>query len=373
MSVFAVLLAAGESRRFDGAGNKLLQRLPGGRRVWEASFDALRNHPKVDGVGIVGSDESFAKANADFVVPGGATRCESSLIGVRQAPSGALVLVHDAARPWASQQLISTVIEGAKQSGACVPVVPVIDTLKSVEDGVVGRTVDRSKLYCAQTPQAAIREPLLEALFASPDATDEASALEFAGITVAAVPGEPANKKVTTRGDLPQGLLISSTGTGFDIHAFSADPNRKLMLGGVHFKGSRGLEGHSDADVLLHALTDALLGAIGGGDIGVLFPNTDPANKNVDSMTFVRRARDLVCDAGGSIVSIDLTLLAEAPKLGEKRAEIRKRISQELGLSERRINIKATTMEGLGAIGRSEGIAAMAAATVALPISYHEE
>jgi len=373
MTVFAVLLAAGSSRRFGQTENKLFARLPNGVRVWEAAFRALRTHARIDGVGIVGNKREFGEADPDFLVEGGKTRCESSRIGVENAPHGSLVLVHDAARPWASPQLIDRVIDAAQDFGAAVPVVPVVDTLKQVVDGRVHVTLPRDVIFRAQTPQAARREPLLSALEAHPETTDEASALEAAGFHVRAVAGEESNLKVTTRADLPQASVITTTGFGFDIHAFSRDPERQLMLGGVKFDGAPGLDGHSDADVLLHALTDALLGTVGAGDIGELFPNDDPANKNADSIVFLRKAKTLVQKARGQILSVDLTVLAETPKLSGRRQEIRTRISQELGIPERRINIKATTMEGLGAIGRSEGIAAMATATVALPTTSHEE
>lgn len=372
MTVFAVLLAAGSSTRFGGSENKLFARLPSGVRVWESAFNALRTHPRIDGVGIVGSESAFADANPDFLVQGGATRCESSLIGVRHAPEGSLVLVHDGARPSVSAQLIDRVIDAAQEMGAAIPVVPLCDTLKRVANGHIVQTLPREDIFRAQTPQAARREILVAALEAHPAATDEASALEAAGVRVMAVEGDESNVKITTRADLPE-TPITTTGFGFDVHAFSADPRRPLMLGGVRFEDAPGLEGHSDADVLLHALTDALLGTVGGGDIGELFPNDDPANKNADSMVFLRMARSLVDAAEGRIIGVDLTLLAEIPKLSGRRQEIRSRISQELGIPQRRINIKATTMEGLGAIGRGEGIAAMATATVTLPTTTHEE
>lgn len=370
MKIFAVLLAAGTSTRF-GSDDKLMAILPNGLRVWESAFRCLRNHQRVDGVGIVGP-ASLETEGADFRVDGGTTRCESSLIGVSQAPEGSMVLVHDAARPTASGDLIDRVIDGALECGAAVPAVPVTDTIKEVEGEFVQRTLNRHGLRRAQTPQAAKREVLLSALAANPEAMDEASALEAAGVPVKVVAGDESNLKITTTSDLPN-LTYTTTGFGFDIHAFSSDPARPLILGGVRFEGTPGLDGHSDADVVLHALTDALLGTVGGGDIGELFPSDDPANKNADSMIFLRKAKAMVDGARGQIISLDVTLLAEKPKLSGRRQEIRTRISQELGIPERRINIKATTMEGLGAIGRSEGIAAMATATVALPTTSHEE
>ncbi|MDQ2985829.1 MAG: 2-C-methyl-D-erythritol 2,4-cyclodiphosphate synthase [Armatimonadota bacterium] len=374
MIVFGVLLAAGLSTRFRQSdptyGNKLLRHLPDGRPVWKASFDALMGHPRVDAVGIVAAEENlpaFRASGAAYVLPGGANRAESCRIGVEAAPPGSLVLVHDAARPFVRAALIDRVIDAGIQFGSSIPLVPVIDTIKAVRDGRIEATLRRGDLFRAQTPQASLRETLLEAMATSPAATDEAEALEAAGVTVQVVEGEESNIKITTVHDLPKTPMTPSTGSGFDIHAFSDDPNRPLILGGVRFENERGLEGHSDADVVLHAVTDAILGAIGGGDIGELFPNDDAAYKDADSMIFLREAAKRVGSVGGRIVSIDITILAEAPKLIYRRPEIRTRISQELGLQERRINVKATTMEGLGAIGRNEGIAAMATATVLCP------
>jgi 2-C-methyl-D-erythritol 4-phosphate cytidylyltransferase/2-C-methyl-D-erythritol 2,4-cyclodiphosphate synthase len=372
--VFGLLLAAGSSTRF-GEKNKLLERLPDGSRVIDSSFRALADHHRIEKVGVVGSHEILRQLEGkpmEFSINGGSTRRESCLLGLERVPPGALVLVHDAARPFASAQLIDRVIDAATQHGAAIPVVPVTDTIKRVENDIVVETPDRIALFRAQTPQAALRETLIEALMASANATDEASALEALGIPVHVVPGEETNVKITTMSDLPPRSPISVVGTGFDIHAFSRDTSRKLMLGGVHFEGERGLEGHSDADVILHALTDAILGAFGGGDIGMLFPNTDAAYAGADSLLFLRRATEVLTQAGGRVFSVDITVLAEQPKLGSRREQIRQRISQELSVPQRRVNVKATTMEGLGAIGRNEGIAAMASVTVLLNEKYEE-
>ena len=374
MIVFGLLLAAGSSTRF-GEQNKLLQRLPNGNRVIDSAFRALADHPRIEKLGVVGSDEVLQQLEGrpiEFAINGGGTRRESCLLGLERVPPGAIVLVHDAARPFASAQLIDRVIDAATQHGAAIPVVPVTDTIKRVENDIVVETPDRIRLFRAQTPQAALREALTKALTASPNATDEASALEALGIPVHVVPGEETNVKITTMSDLPARNPISVVGTGFDIHAFSSDIGRKLMLGGVLFEGERGLEGHSDADVILHALTDAILGAIGGGDIGMLFPNTDPTYEGADSLVFLRRAAEELRKAGGHVFSVDITILAERPKLGQRREQIREKISQELSIPQRRVNIKATTMEGLGAIGRNEGIAAMASVTVLLNEKYEE-
>ena len=373
MTVFGLLLAAGSSSRYregqTGSKNKLFERLPDGREVWRAAYDVLATHPQIQAVGIVGEQSTldrFEGCGAAFVMAGGSSRQESCRFGLAEAPDDSLVLVHDAARPFASADLVSRVIAGAAEFGAAIPAVPVTDTIKSVSDGRIQLTLDRSQLFRAQTPQAAKREVLLSALSGYSKATDEASALEAAGVPVRVVAGDEANVKITTVSDLPRNLAVPTVGFGFDIHAFSSDPDRRLILGGVVFDGHKGLEGHSDADVLLHALTDALLGSVGEGDIGQLFPNDDPRFKDAESILFLREAVARVTAGGGRIVSADLTLLAESPKLKDKREEIRQRISQELAIDTRRVNVKATTMEGLGAIGRNEGIAAMASVTVIL-------
>jgi len=366
--IFGLLLAAGSSTRFGGA-NKLLASLPSGDTVLRSSYRAFAEHPRVDSVGLVGSAQildHLSGMDLLFAVEGGSSRPESCRVGLELAPQGSLVLVHDAARPFVSRQLIDKIIEAAETHKAAIPATPLTDTIKRVENGKVASTLDRARLFRAQTPQAAYREQLIEAYQAATDATDEASALEAAGVPVYVVPGEETNVKITTVDDLPTGNLTPAVGYGFDIHAFSEDPSRRLLLGGVCFDGERGLEGHSDADVVLHALTDALLGAVGGGDIGQLFPNTDPAYAGADSLLFLRKAIEIVAENGGKISSADITLLAETPKLGDNREKIRQIISQELCIPQRRVNIKATTMEGLGAIGRNEGIAAMAAVTILL-------
>jgi 2-C-methyl-D-erythritol 4-phosphate cytidylyltransferase/2-C-methyl-D-erythritol 2,4-cyclodiphosphate synthase len=373
VTVFAILLAAGESSRYrlsdPGGGNKLFARLSG-REIWRAAYDVLATHPRISGVGIVGPENflnSFSDSGAAFVVAGGITRRDSCVAGLLQAPANALVLVHDAARPFVTHELIDRVIDSAEKSGAAIPCVPIVDTIKHVAAGKVRATMDRSMLFRAQTPQAARRELLIEALDAHQHATDEASALESYGIEVAVVDGDEANVKITTAADLDGSLSRERTtlvGSGFDIHALSQDLSRTLVLGGVEFPESQPLAGHSDADVVLHALTDALLGAIGEGDIGLLFPNTDPRYAGADSTLFLREAVQRVRAAGASVINADITILAESPKLGDRRGEIQNKISKELGVPPRRVNIKATTMEQLGAIGRQEGIAAMATVTV---------
>lgn len=367
---FAVILAAGSSTRF--GQDKLSIPLPDGRPLWRASFDTFKNHPLIDAVGIVcgpGRHAQFSGVGEAFTADGGKTRQESARIGVASSPEAAeTVLIHDAARPFADGDLITRVIQAAIEHGAAVPAVPVSDTIKRGGEWVEA-TLDRTALVRAQTPQAARRDWLLEALSAPGEFTDEASALEQAGRRVRIVAGSESNLKVTTPEDLQalQPLYVSATGLGYDIHEFCDEPGRELKLGGVLFPGERPLRGHSDADVVLHALTDALLGSCGLGDIGILFPNDDPSWKDADSMIFLREAVRLLRESGAVPVAADITVLAEFPRVGPRSAEIRERISKEIGVFARNINIKATTMEGLGAIGRGEGIAAMAVATVLRP------
>jgi 2-C-methyl-D-erythritol 4-phosphate cytidylyltransferase/2-C-methyl-D-erythritol 2,4-cyclodiphosphate synthase len=373
---FAVLLAAGSSERFGGQ-DKLQAKLPDGRPLWRRPFDVLRACEGVDGVGIVcraGQEQLFSGVGADFVVPGGQTRRESSIIGAGHAPDG-LLLIHDAARAMVDKELVLRVLLAGLEVGAAVPLIPVVDTIKRVS-GAKLETLDRDSLRAAQTPQAARKDWLLEALQACPDATDEAMALESMGRPVAAVEGNPTNFKVTTAADLDRMRVTSGmasvTGFGYDVHQFSSEAGRPLLLGGVHFAGERGLDGHSDADVVLHAITDALLGTVGEGDIGQLFPNTDPRWKGADSRLFLREACSRVQQAGGSVLCVDVTVIAEAPKLGPRSGEMRRAIAREIGVDERQVNIKATTAEGMGALGRGEGIAAMAVATVLRHRSFTE-
>ncbi|MGI8923542.1 MAG: 2-C-methyl-D-erythritol 2,4-cyclodiphosphate synthase [Fimbriimonadales bacterium] len=370
----AVLLAAGNSSRF--GSDKLQVAMPEGMPLWRKSFDALNSHPSISGVGIIcpkGRESDFHLPEALFVVAGGDTRKDSSLIGVAATPENAdIVLVHDAARPYVDAKLIEAVILSASAHGAAIPGMQVHDTIVRGDEWV-DASLDRELLFRAQTPQGARRDWLLDALTRATHATDEASALRAAGYPVKLEPGSAGNIKVTLRTDLPRwSATITVTGFGYDVHRFSDDPERPLILGGVRFTGSKGLQGHSDADVVLHSVTDALLGSCGLGDIGQLFPDADPAWHNADSLVFLREAARLVSSKGGIIAAIDITVLAETPKLGEAREQIRAILSNELGVAQSNINVKATTMEGLGAIGRKEGIASMAVATVIRPLSHFE-
>lgn len=371
MRVAALLLAAGRSERF--GSNKLVADL-GGKPVYAWSFETLLRHPQIECVGAVVHQESVLEwssflPGAAFVVGGGTTRQASALAGLEALPEGIdLVLVHDAARPFISAKLISDVIRAVQESGAACPFLPVTDTIKEISmDGV--RTLDRSKLVAVQTPQGARVSELRQAYESNTDATDDLSLLEASGIRPTLVPGSKSNLKITHEEDLvtANALLRFSevrTGFGFDIHRFSEDVGRRLMLGGVEFPGSQGLEGHSDADVLLHAIVDALLGAAALGDIGTLYPNDDPRWENMPSEIFLKETGVLLATANWDIMNIDATVLAEMPKVMPRRFEICGVIASILKIDPKRVSVKATTNERLGSIGRGEGISAYAVASI---------
>ena len=365
----AVLLAAGRSERF---GRDKLRVEVGGIPMWQRAFFALAGHPLIEGVGIVASkpllDECEEKARgALFVAQGGASRTESARIGFGLLPDWAeAVLFHDAARPFVPPEVIVRVVDGVASHGAAFPAVPVTDTVK--EATVSGhRTLDRSRLVAVQTPQGGLVSHFRKAFELATEATDDAAMLEAAGIPSFAVEGDPANIKITSEDDLariPQ-LAELRTGIGYDVHRFSQDPQRPLWLGGVKFEGEGpGLEGHSDADPALHAVVDALLGAAGLGDIGELFPNTEPRWKDEPSATFLRECAKRIAAEGWLVVNIDVSVLAERPRLAAKREEIRSVVARLLGVEPGRVSVKATTNERLGSIGRGEGVAAFAVATI---------
>jgi 2-C-methyl-D-erythritol 4-phosphate cytidylyltransferase/2-C-methyl-D-erythritol 2,4-cyclodiphosphate synthase len=264
---------------------------------------------------------------------------------------------------------IDAVIAALAQAEGALPCLPVVDTLKRISgDGVIGATVSREGLARAQTPQGFRFAAILAAHRAASGAfTDDAAVLEAAGGRVIAVPGEESNIKVTTMDDLARlndALTETRTGQGFDVHKFG--PGDGVWLCGLKIPHSHGLEGHSDADVALHAATDAILGAIGAGDIGHHFPPTDPKWRGAPSDQFIRHAHDLVRAYGGQLVHLDITIICERPKIGPHRGAMIARLAAILGLSPTRVSVKATTTEGLGFTGRQEGIAAQAVATVRL-------
>lgn len=309
---------------------------------------------------------------------GGASRQASVLAGLRmlQDAKPDNVLIHDAARPFVSGEIISRAVTALESGPACLAAIPVSDTLKAEENGHVARTIDRRSLWRAQTPQGFHYGMILAAHEKAErercdDFTDDAALAEWQGQAVALVMGSERNIKLTTAEDfdLAERLLRepgmayeTRTGSGYDVHAFA--PGDAVMLCGVSMPHDAKLSGHSDADVGLHALTDALLGAIGSGDIGSHFPPSDPQWKGADSSLFLRHAAALVRGAGGRLVNADVTLICERPKIGPHRDAMRKRIAEIVGTDVSRIGVKATTTEGLGFTGRREGIAAMASVAV---------
>lgn len=380
-SVAVLIVAAGTGERFGGGLPK--QYLPlFGKPVLRWSIDVFKSHPAVGSiVTVIHPDHADlyrrAAGDANILAPvtGGGTRQESVLRGleVLAAQKPDIVLIHDAARPAVTHGVIDAVIAGLSASKAAVPGLPVVDTLRRDN-----RTEDRDGLYTVQTPQGFHFSDILalHRKHAGKAATDDAGLFDAAGIPVAIVSGDRGNFKMTHADDLPQMEQVLSarcadvrTGSGYDVHRLVVQPGRKLMIGGVEIPHTHTLEGHSDADVALHALTDALLATICDGDIGMHFSPKDARWKNADSAAFLRHAADKITALGGIITHADVTIICEEPKIGPHRDKIRARIADILSLPVTRISIKATTTEGLGFTGRKEGIAAEAVATVRLPFA----
>jgi len=376
-SCAALIVAAGRGQRFGGTGPKQYAPLKG-HPLLRRTLKAFCDHAGVGpiAVAIHPDDQALFQAAAQglprvFSVAGGATRQESVRLGLEAlaAKSPALVLIHDGARPVIGPALIDRVIAGLKEAPGVLPVVPVIDTLKRVDGRTITETVSREHLVRAQTPQGFRFSDILSAhrAHAGEALTDDASVLERAGGRVMTVAGDETNIKVTTMDDLARvNAMLSETrtGSGFDVHKFG--PGDAVMLCGVRVPHTHGLEGHSDADVALHAATDAILGAFGGGDIGFHFPPSDPKWRGAASHQFLRHAYDLLVERGGALVHLDVTIICERPKVGPHRAAMVNEMAKILGLAADRISVKATTTEGLGFTGRQEGIAAQATATVRL-------
>ncbi len=371
----ALIVAAGEGLRAGGDVPKQYARI-GGKAMLAHAVDALAGHPGVDAVRVVigaGQEAPFAEALAGRALPapvaGGATRQASVRNGLA-AIEADIVLIHDAARPFLPAAVVDRLLAALADAAGAVPVLPVVDTLARGDD-LLGDTVARAGLWRVQTPQAfhlpAIRDA--HARWTGPDATDDAQVARAAGLAIRTVAGDRRLEKLTHEEDFAAararfGMTDIRTGTGFDVHAFA--PGDGVWLCGVRVPHGAALAGHSDADVGLHALTDAILGAIGEGDIGDHFPPSDPRWKGAASARFVEHARDLVAARGGRIGHVDMTLICEAPKVGPHRAAMRAEIARLLGLDIGRVSVKATTTEGLGFTGRREGIAAQAVATVAM-------
>jgi len=381
--VYALVVAAGRGSRFGGAVPKQYLAL-GGASVLRHAVAALAEHPRISGVLVVIRPEDqglFERAVAGLPVlapvAGGPTRQDSVRLGL-EALTGyrpARVLIHDGARPFPDAQLVDRVIDGLGRAPAAIPCLPMRDTIKRVEEGAIKGTVDRSALWRAQTPQGFHFDAILAAHRAATgrDLTDDAAVAEAAGLAPLLVAGSEANVKVTTGEDLAaaERLLVTGqsevrVGQGFDVHAFG--PGDRLRICGVEIPHEASLVGHSDADVGLHALTDAILGALGAGDIGMHFPPGDPRWRGAASDQFLRHAADLVGERRGAIASVDVTIVCERPKIGAYRVAMIERVAAILGIAPARVSVKATTTDRLGFTGRGEGIAAQAVATVRLPL-----
>ena len=374
MSVTALIVAAGKGKRLGGAMPKQYRQI-GGKPVLRWAVESLIRHPAVRSVRVVvgqGQQDDAAAALAgidvgDFI-EGGAERADSVRAGLA-AIDGDAVLVHDAARPFCPPAVIDRLVASLEFFEGAAPVLPVGDTLSRI-DVTLGDAVERSGLVRVQTPQAFRLGALRSAydLWSGPPPTDETTVLRAAGMKVGGVEGDTALEKLTLQGDFDRaeqwlaGRLSPRTGMGFDVHAFAGEG--PIMLGGIEVQHDRGLAGHSDADVVLHAITDALLGAASLGDIGQHFPPSDPRWKAADSSLFLTHVVELVREKGALIDHVDCTIIAEAPKVGPHRAAMRARIAEIVGLSVDQVSVKATTTEGLGFTGRREGIAAQAVASI---------
>jgi len=383
--VAAVVVAGGRGLRA-GGGLPKQYRTIGGVPAIRKTLQAFAAHPEVTLVQpVIHPDDLrlFCDAAKDLAlcepVPGGATRQASVFCGLKALAAAApeIVLVHDAARPFASPALISRAID-AGRAGAAIPGIAVSDTVKLVNDaGQVVETLDRARLRTVQTPQAFVYTALLDAhgkAYAAgrDDFTDDAALAEWAGMPVGVFAGDPANIKLTTAEDFARAerdavasLADVRTGNGYDVHAFTAGDH--VWLGGVRIPHNYGVLGHSDADVALHALVDAVLGALAEGDIGTHFPPSDPEWRGASSDRFLAFAVDRVRQRGGIIAHLDVTIVCEAPRIGPHRDAIRTRIAEIAGITPDRVGLKATTSEKLGFIGRREGLVATATATVRLP------
>ena len=371
MKTCAAILAAGQGSRF---GQDKTQVSLGGMPLWRWSYNAFRSIPEISEIILVTSAVNLEKMQSEVpdarVIVGGSSRRESSLCAVMGCSKDIeAILIHDAARPFPSARLIRDVIDAVARTGAAGPAIPVADTIRRMT-GSAMETLDRTGLVAMQTPQGA-RVNLLRKAHenSTSEVTDDLSLLEAAGIPFELVPGDADNFKITTSEDLMRarsqlGGPETRTGMGYDIHPFDLSSPGPLWLGGVAFEGHASLLGHSDADVLLHAIADAILGAACLGDIGQHFPNTDPQWRGARSATFVEQAVSLAENANWILRHIDATVIAETPKIMSRSLEMRKAISAMSGLSVDRVSLKATTNEQLGSIGRGEGIAALAVVTV---------
>jgi 2-C-methyl-D-erythritol 4-phosphate cytidylyltransferase/2-C-methyl-D-erythritol 2,4-cyclodiphosphate synthase len=383
MRVTAIIAAGGRGHRFGGDRPKQLLQI-GGRPILERSVAAFLAHPGVHEV-VVALTKSLADDPPAYlrdtskplrIVAGGARRQDSVANAfAAAAPASEIIVIHDAARPFASADLIARTIAAAVESGAALAAVQARDTVKEAGRAEAGhyvrRTLIREEIYLAQTPQAFRRDVLRDALALNADATDEAALAEQAGHTVRIVEGEATNIKITTPDDLAMAEAIARggkpartgrAGIGYDLHRLVE--GRPLILGGVAIPFDRGLTGHSDADAVCHAITDAVLGAAAAGDIGRHFPDTDPRWQGASSLDLLRRAVEIVRERGFEVGNVDASIIAERPKLAPYIAAMCTNVAAALGLPADRVSIKGKTNEGVGELGRGEAIAVHAIALV---------
>ncbi|WP_157019219.1 bifunctional 2-C-methyl-D-erythritol 4-phosphate cytidylyltransferase/2-C-methyl-D-erythritol 2,4-cyclodiphosphate synthase [Mesorhizobium xinjiangense] len=395
--IAAVIVAAGRGERAGHSADGPKQyRSIGGKAILKHTLDAFASHPAIGRivVAIHADDRALFEATADDmggriqVVTGGPTRQASTLKALQalQAPAPRSVLIHDGVRPFVDHAVIGRVIDALSAQSGALPALAVSDTLKRAgESGMIEGTVDRQGLFAAQTPQGFPFAVILDAHEKAAaqdrqDFTDDAAIAEWAGLDVRVVEGSPDNVKLTWARDIAMAdeRLAGSmtnfpdvrTGNGYDVHSF--EPGDHVTLCGVAIPHHAKLSGHSDADVGLHALTDALLATCGEGDIGTHFPPSDPQWRGAASHIFAEHAAGIVRSKGGRIANADITLICEAPKIGPHRAAMQDAIARMLGIAAERISIKATTNEKLGFVGREEGIAAIATASVVYPGSLAE-
>lgn len=377
MKIAALLLAAGTGTRFGAALPKQYARLAG-RPVLRHAAEALLAEGLVHSLQPVGDAAAIADALAGLPhlapVPGGATRQGSVRAGLEalEAEAPDMVLIHDGARPYVPAGTIAALLAALETAPGAIPALPVADTLKRGAEGRILTTVPRDGLFRAQTPQAFRFDTILGAhRAATAEATDDAALLEAAGQAVALVEGSERNVKITRPEDLPRmerdlmATLQPRIGTGFDVHRLV--PGRPLVLCGVTVPHDLGLDGHSDADVGIHALCDAIYGALAEGDIGTFFPPSQMKWKDADSAQFLIHAAGRIAARGGVLVNADVTLICERPKIGPHAPAMRARLAELMGVDVARVGVKATTTERLGFTGRGEGIAAQTAVSLLVP------
>ncbi len=388
-NAIAIIVAAGRGTRAGAGGPKQYRDLAG-RAVIAWTAEAFLNHPLIGAVRVIIHRDDRGEYNTAMgalldhpklmePVFGGAERQDSVRLGIESAEEDAPrhVLIHDAARPFIDEKTIARVIDALGENDGALAALPVHDTIKRARpDNTIEATVPRDALWRAQTPQGFRFDKILAAHRAASgqQLTDDAAVAEAAGLSVALVAGSPDNMKITQAEDFGMAETLLGrkakqmeyrTGHGFDVHAF--EDGNAVIICGVEIAHDKKLKGHSDADVGMHALTDAILGAIGEGDIGDHFPPSDPQWKGAPSHVFLEKARDLVAGRNGKITHCDVTLMCEAPKIGPHRENMRGALAEILNIDAARVSVKATTTEQLGFTGRREGVAAMATATVALP------